>query len=79
MLVHWDTTIKTQFTVGNVVKQGGIISPISFDVYLDDTSLALHSSNIGEYLDAVLNHLCYANNLCLIISSSCEMQQLLKI
>ena len=34
---------STQFTVSNGVKQGGIISPILFNVYMDDLSIALKS------------------------------------
>ena len=67
MFVRWGATTSTQFTVSNGVKQGGIISPILFNVYMDDLSIALNSSGIGGYLGAVfLNHLCYADDLCLI-------------
>ena len=34
---------------------------------MDDLSVALNNSGIGGYLgDALLNHLCYADNICLI-------------
>ena len=40
----------------------------------------LNSSGIGGYLGtAFINHLCYADDLCLISLSSCGMQQLLHI
>ena len=80
MFVRWGATTSTQFTVSNGVKQGGIISPILFNVYMDDLSIALNSSGIGGYLGAAfLNHLCYADDLCLISLSSNGMQQLLNI
>ena len=47
MEVRWGTTISTQFTVANGVKQGGIISPILFNMYMDDLSIALNNSGIG--------------------------------
>ena len=47
MFVRWGATTSTQFTVSNGVKQGGIISPILFNVYMDDLSIALNSSGIG--------------------------------
>ena len=50
MVVRWGTTISTQFTVANSVKQGGIISPILFNMYMDDLSIALNNSGIGAYL-----------------------------
>ena len=80
MVVRWGTTISTQFTVANGVKQGRIIFPILFNMYMDDLSIALNNSDIGGYLgDAFLNHLCYADDICLISLSSSGMQQLLNI
>ena len=40
MVVRWGTTVSAQFTVANGVKQGGIISPILFNMYMDDLSIA---------------------------------------
>ena len=38
---------------------------------MDDLSLALNNSGIGGYLgDAFLNHVCYADDICLISLSS---------
>ena len=38
---------------------------------MDDLSVALNNSGIGGYLgDAFLNHLCYADHICLISLSS---------
>ena len=80
MLVRWGTTTSTHFTLANGVKQGGIISPILFNMYMDDLSETLNSSGIGGYLGAAfLNHLCYADDLCLISLSFSGMQQLLNI
>ena len=62
------------------VKQGGILSPVLFNVYMDDLSIALNESKIGGTLGGTLiNHLCYADDLCLISLSSAGMQKLLTI
>ena len=80
MFLRWGNTISTHFTVANGVKQGGVISTILFNIYMDKLSVALNSSGIGGYLEKVfLNHLCYADDLCLIGLSSTGMQQLLNI
>ena len=80
MVVRWGITISTQFTVANGVKQGGIISPILLNKYMDDLSIALNNSGIEGYLgDAFLNNLCYADDICLISLSSSGMQHLLNI
>ena len=50
------------------------------NMYMDDLMhMTLISSGIGEYLrDAFFNHLCYADDLSLISSSSSGKPQLLK-
>ena len=80
MCVRWGNSTSSDFLVGNGVKQGGNISPILFNIYMDDLSMHLNSSGIGGYLGtAFINHLCYADDLCLISLSSSGMQQLLHI
>ena len=82
MCVRWGNSTSPDFLVGNGVKQGGIISPILFNIYMDELSMHLNSSGIGSYLGvgtAFINHLCYADDLCLISLSSSGMQQLLHI
>ena len=63
MFVRWGNTISTHFTVANGVKQGGVISLIFFNIYMDKLSVALNSSGIGGYLirNVFLDHLCYAD------------------
>ena len=61
--------------------QCGIISPILFNVYMDELSVLLNSSNIGVQIGhTFLNHLCDADDLCLSIRlSSAGMQKLLNL
>ena len=80
MCIRWGNAISPSFTVSNGVKQGGIISPILFNVYMDGLSVLLNSSNIGGQIGyTFLNHLCYADDLCLISLSSAGMQKLLNL
>ena len=63
-----------------VLKQGGILSPALFNIYMDGLSTSLNSSNIGGHTGGnLLNHLCYADDMCLISLSSAGLQRLLNI
>ena len=80
MHIRWGNTFSTSFCVSNGVKQGGIISPVLFNVYMDDLSCALNRSNIGGRIGSeIVNHLSYADDLCLICLSSAGMQKLLNV
>ena len=58
MFVRWGNTCSTSFCVTNGVKQGGIISPMLFNLYMDDLSLKLKCSGIGGYIGtSSINHL----------------------
>ena len=63
--VLWGNTTSISFSVDNGAIQGGVISPVLFNVYIDDFITTLHCSGIGGYLSsAFLNHVCCADDLC---------------
>ena len=75
MHIRWGNTTTSSFSVSNGVKQGGRLSPILFNVYMEQLSVKLNSSNIGGDIGGVLvNHLCYADDIYLISLSSAGMQ-----
>ena len=66
--------------MSNGVKQGGIISLVLFNVYMDDLSCALNRSNIGRRIGGeIVNHLSYADDICLICLSLAGMPKLLNM
>ena len=68
--VKWGTRISEPFGVNNGIKQGGILSPKLFNVYVDYLSQKLNDVNAGCCIGKVkINHLYYADDLCLICPS----------
>ena len=64
----------------NGVRQGGIMSPQLFSVYIDSLSDILNKSSIGGSIDGKqINHMLCANYLCIVSLSSSGLQQLLSI
>ena len=51
LCIQWGKTRSSFFTISNAVRQGGILSPKLFSVYIDDLSNLLISSGIGCFLD----------------------------
>ncbi len=79
-VVRWCNTYSVPFSVSNGVRQGGILSPLLFNLYMDDLSRALDVANVGCMLNNVrFNHLIYADDMVLIAPSSLALQILLSI
>ena len=64
--------------MGNGVKQGRKLSPLLFNVYMDDLSVQLHAKSISCSLGTtVINHLIYADDLLLFAPNGKRIQTLL--
>jgi hypothetical protein len=79
-LVKWSNCISKSFSVVNGVRQGGILSPILFNIYIDSLSDKLSKTNAGCVLDSVcFNHLFYADDSVIMAPSPSALQQLLLV
>ena len=68
------------FYVSDGVRQGGILSPKLYSVYVDDLSDYLVKRQIGCHIDNVcVNHVMYADDICLMAPSPAALQKLINI
>lgn len=77
-IVRWGSTTSSAFGVSNGVRQGGVLSPYLFNVYMDGLSAILNQSNIGCVINNVsFNHFMYADDTVLVAPSAMGLQKLI--
>ena len=80
MCVRWSGIVSQGFHVPNGVRQGGILSPYLFNVYLDDLSIALSACRTGCCVgNCLINHLMYADDLVICSPSSIGLRALITV
>ena len=71
MCVRWGKVLSKPFKVSNGVRQGSVLSPRFFSVYMDDLSKKLNELNIGCSIgDFIINHRMFADDLVLVSPST---------
>jgi len=79
-IVKWNGSFSVTFNVTNGVRQGGVLSPKLFNVYIDDLSRILLKSNIGCYIgNTCINHLNYADDTIILAPTIFALQELLDL
>ena len=77
-VIRWSNILSNCFKVSNGVRQGSVLSPTLFNVYIDCLSLKLSQTNIGCMFDSkCLNHLVYADDTVLLAPSPTALQKLI--
>ena len=80
LLIKWGNCISADFSVSNGVRQGSVLSPYLFCIYVDKISERLNRARIGcKVKEIIINHLFYADDLCVFSPSSRGLQTLLNI
>ena len=80
MQVRWNGKLSQAFGVRNGVKQGSVLSPSLFNVYVDDLLKVLSVSGYGARIaDMYCGCVAYADDLTLVSPTVNGMQKLLDI
>ena len=78
--IKWGEPTSCFFTVSNGVRQGGILSPRLFAVYVDDLSKQLSDARLGCFIGhQCIIHVMYADDICLLAPSALGLQMLLEM
>ncbi len=77
--VRWDSSISDYFCVSNGIKQGSVLSPILFNIYVDDLIDELKYKSLGCHIG---NQYCgivvYADDIMLLSPSLTGLQDMLE-
>jgi len=80
MVVRWSSKLSLTFPCSNGIKQGGVLSPTLFCVYIDVLICRIASSKIGCYVGhEYVGALGYADDLALLAPTVAAAKQLLNI
>jgi len=79
-VVRWNGVLSYSFTVLCGVRQGGVLSPLLFNVYIDDLILRLESDRLGCCVNGTyIGCIVYADDILLISASVATLQCMLNI
>ena len=80
LCIKWGKSCSTYFTICNGVRQGGILSPRLFALYVNQLTNQLIVCKEGCYFnDMCINHVLYADDICLLAPTASAMQILLDV
>ena len=78
-IVKWKET-QSNFSIHNGVKQGGVLSPILFSVYLDPLLKEIHNSRLGCFVgNLCANAFAYADDIIILSPTCSSMRSLIQI
>ena len=80
MRVRWNGSISEQFSVSNGVKQGGVLSPLLFSLYLDELLVKLRELGLGCHMNGIFTGaFIYADDITLLAPSRYSLISMLNL
>ena len=79
-VVRWDNALSRCVPLSAGVRQGGVLSPVLFAVYVNDILVQLQRSKLGCQINSMpFNSLLYADDILLLTISVCDMQKMIDL
>ena len=76
--ISWNSSLSDKFSITNGVRQGGVLSPILFTVYIDDLLSELEKMGVGCYWrQHFVGTVCYADDIALLAPSPAALRLML--
>ena len=80
LFAGWGNVRSAFFRMGNGIRQGSVLSPYLFNVYVDGLNRNLSSAGVGCHIAGTpLNNFSYADDLAIVAPSATAMNELLGI
>ena len=77
--VRWNSQRSCSFSVSNGVRQGGVLSPVLFTIYIDKLLLELRQLGVGCYWNShFAGAYAYADDLAILAPSVSALRQMLR-
>ncbi len=78
--VKWNRYTTSSFKISNGVKQGGVLSPVLFTLYIEELLIRLKQSGVGCYIGHMFaGAFGYAVNVSLLSPTRKSMNLMLRI
>jgi len=78
--VRWNMFFSDTFSLTTGVRQGGVLSPILFCIYIDDVIRRLESSRLGCWVSGCyIGCILYADDMVLMSASVCDLQKMIDL
>lgn len=80
LCVKWSSSVTESFSVTNGVKQGGVLSPLLFAIYMDELLTRIKAAGVGCRIgNTFTGALAYADDLLLLAPTRHALQHMLSI
>ena len=78
--VKWSSSLSAPLTVSNSIRQGGVLFPILFAIYIDVLICRLSTLGVGcHWRHLFVGCLCYADDVVLLVPSIDALRRMLRV